>query len=96
MESFSRMELKADQSLDKYAEYVCARESIEVNNRFKPFDTLRDGTAHGRHGKVDQSEVSAAVEPKWSNLPTKLISLKESLELQEQHVKKLKVCILWL
>lgn len=93
MESFSRMELKADNTLDKHSQYVCSRESNKETNKFKPFDTLKDGTAHSRPGKIDHNEISAAVEPNWTNLSTKLIPLRESLELQEQHVKKLRVCI---
>lgn len=91
VESLCRLELTADESLDKHAQYVCAIESNKETERFKPFDTLKDGTAHTRQGRIDHSEISAAVEPNWSNSSTKSISLKESLKLQEQHVKKLKV-----
>lgn len=92
---FSKLNINEDESLDKHSLYVCAKENSKQDGRFKPFDTLKSGTAHARHGNIEHNEISAAVEPKWSNSPTKPIPLKESLKLQEQHVRKLKVsCLL--
>lgn len=92
LNSFSQMELTAtDDSLDRHSQHVCALESNKAGDRFKPFDTLKNGAAHDRHGKIHHNDVSAAVEPNWSSSTTKAIPLKESLKLQEQHVKKLKV-----
>lgn len=90
-ESFSKLELVADESLDKHVQYLCAKEINKENERFKPFATLKHPTEHTKHGRLDHGDVSAAVEPSWSHSPVKPIPLKESLKLQEQHVRKLKV-----
>lgn len=87
MLSFSRLKIAPDETVDKHVQYLCAKETNKEDERFKPFATLKHPT---KHGKFDHGDVSAAVEPNWSHSPTKSIPLKESLKLQEEHVRKLK------
>lgn len=92
VEIFSNLRIASDdESLDKHSQFVCGKETNKTEGKFKPFDTLKNGAAHSRHGKIHDSEISAAVEPNWSNTPSTSIPLKESLKLQEEYINKLKV-----
>lgn len=93
VESFSNLNLNDSGPLDKHVQYLCAKETNFEGVRFKPFATLKNSTAEIKHGMVDNTGISAAVEPKWSHSSAKCIPLKESLKLQEEHVRKLKVSL---
>lgn len=92
-ESFSKLELPSNEPSHQYMQYICAKEVAPKKDRFKPFECLKDREAHIRHSRLNGKEISAAVEPNWTNMPTRPLPLKESLDLQIQHVKKLKVVI---
>lgn len=81
----------ADFLNEKHVQYVCAKESVKHEEKFKPFATLiRTKTTSPSNSRVD-TDISSAVDPKWTMECSKLIPLSESLLLQMNQINRVKV-----
>ncbi|KAK5643524.1 hypothetical protein RI129_007369 [Pyrocoelia pectoralis] len=88
--SFSNVRIGCETEMDKHAKYVCSKDKQVEDSRYRPHRTL---IANERKS-LDQSpkkhvDVSSAFEPYLFYKPTQCVSLPESLEIQQQHSRKI-------
>ncbi|XP_031351512.1 uncharacterized protein LOC116176843 [Photinus pyralis] len=76
--------------LDKHAKYVCSKDSQVEDSRYRPHRTLIPNERKSLdHSPKKPIEVSSAFEPYLCHKPTQCVSLPESLEIQQQHSRKI-------
>lgn len=80
-------------NIGDHVKYVCEKETIKPDSKFKPFATLTHTERSSKMKESQKREVSAALEPSYTKETTKLIPLAESLALQAEQVNRLKVFI---
>lgn len=90
-ESLSELNIKnpagdAEGQTERHIQYVCAKESLKPIEHFRPFAIAK----HEKENRQGTSNEAATVEPRHT-FHTKLIPLNESLVLQKDQAKRVKV-----